>query len=123
VHELASSGADGFESAVALALRGRGPRHRDHASGWSGLTRAEAEVAELAAAGLNNLQIAERLFMSRATVKRHLSRVFAQLGVSNRTELARVAELERRGPEAAERPDPPGGEVSRNREARLRSAP
>jgi DNA-binding CsgD family transcriptional regulator len=86
-------GRDGIDDAVALALRGRGPRHRERPSGWGGLTRAEAEVAELAAAGLTNPQIAERLFMSRTTVKRHLARVFVQLGVANRTELARAAEL------------------------------
>jgi predicted ATPase/DNA-binding CsgD family transcriptional regulator len=80
----------GFDDAIALAVRGRGPRQRERAGGWGGLTRAEAEVAELAASGLTNSQIGEQLFMSRTTVKRHLSRVFAQLGVANRTELARA---------------------------------
>jgi DNA-binding CsgD family transcriptional regulator len=81
-------GDEGLQEAAALALRGRGARRRDRENGWAGLTGAEAEVAELAAAGVSNPQIAERLYMSRSTVKTHLSHVYAKLGVSNRTELA-----------------------------------
>jgi DNA-binding CsgD family transcriptional regulator len=81
-------GDKGLQDAAAFALRGRGSRRRDPEHGWAGLTRAEAEVAELAAAGVSNPQIAERLYMSRSTVKTHLSRVYTKLGVSNRTELA-----------------------------------
>ena len=83
--------APSLEEAVALALRGRGARAREPEVGWGGLTRAEAEVADLAAAGQSNPEIAARLFMSRSTVKAHLSRVYAKLGVSNRTELATAA--------------------------------
>jgi predicted ATPase/DNA-binding CsgD family transcriptional regulator len=84
---LARSG-DGVQEAAALALRGRGARRRDGAHGWAGLTGAEAEVAELAAAGVSNPEIATRLYMSRSTVKTHLSRVYIKLSVGNRTELA-----------------------------------
>jgi DNA-binding NarL/FixJ family response regulator len=42
----------------------------------------------LAADGLTNPEIGARLFMSRSTVKTHLSHVYAKLGVANRTELA-----------------------------------
>ncbi|WP_116109375.1 LuxR C-terminal-related transcriptional regulator [Amycolatopsis ruanii] len=38
-------------------------------------------------AGLNNPANAARLFMSRSTVKTHLSRIYAKLGLTNRTEL------------------------------------
>jgi DNA-binding CsgD family transcriptional regulator len=79
---------EGLQEAAALALRGRGARRRDREDGWGGLTGAEAEVAELAAGGASNPQIAERLYMSRSTVKTHLSRVYTKLGVGNRTELA-----------------------------------
>jgi DNA-binding NarL/FixJ family response regulator len=48
-------------------------------------------VAELASQGLDNPGIGEALFMSRNTVKAHLSRVYAKVGVANRTELAVLA--------------------------------
>ena len=48
-------------------------------------------MVELASQGLNNPGIARELFMARNTVKVHLSRVYAKLGVANRTELARLA--------------------------------
>jgi DNA-binding NarL/FixJ family response regulator len=41
--------------------------------------------------GLTNPEIGARLFMSRATVKTHLSHVYSKLGVANRTELASLA--------------------------------
>jgi DNA-binding NarL/FixJ family response regulator len=55
------------------------------------LTPTELEVVRLVADGLNNPQVAAKLFMSRATVKTHLSHVFTKLGVANRTELATLA--------------------------------
>ena len=45
----------------------------------------------LAAEGHNNPEIGARLFMSRSTVRTHLSHVYAKLGVANRTELAALA--------------------------------
>jgi predicted ATPase/DNA-binding CsgD family transcriptional regulator len=73
--------------AISYALRSRGKRERALA-GWASLTPTEAETAKLAASGLSNPEIAARLFMSRSTVKTHLSRAYAKLGVSNRVELA-----------------------------------
>jgi predicted ATPase/DNA-binding CsgD family transcriptional regulator len=73
--------------ALAYARRSRGRRDRALA-GWASLTPAETDAARLAASGLSNPQIASRLFMSRSTVKTHLSRAYAKLGVANRTELA-----------------------------------
>lgn len=80
--------------AVALARRGRGRRRRP-ATGWEALTPAERRVVALVGDGLNNVQIAERLFVTRETVKSHVSHAFTKLGVSNRAELA--AEAARRG--------------------------
>jgi two-component system, NarL family, nitrate/nitrite response regulator NarL len=51
------------------------------------ITSREAEVAELAAQGLNNKQIARRLGLSEHTVKNHLFRLFDKLNVANRIEL------------------------------------
>jgi DNA-binding CsgD family transcriptional regulator len=83
-----------LEEAVAYAERGRGERKRP-AAGWEALTPSEVDVVRLAAQGLSNPQIAERLFVSRHTVKVHLSHVFAKLGLASRSELA--AEATRRG--------------------------
>jgi DNA-binding CsgD family transcriptional regulator len=75
---------------VAYAQRARGKRGRP-SSGWDSLTPAEESVVRLAADGLSNPDIGTRLFMSRSTVKTHLSHVYAKLGVTNRTELATLA--------------------------------
>ncbi len=49
------------------------------------LTPREVEVIELVGSGLTNADIGRRLFISEATVKTHLLRVFAKLGVDDRT--------------------------------------
>ena len=54
------------------------------------LTAQEAQVARLARDGLSNPEIATRLFISPRTVRHHLSRVFAKLGIGSRGELHRV---------------------------------
>jgi DNA-binding CsgD family transcriptional regulator len=54
----------------------------------STVTTVEAKVAELAAAGRTNQEIAQALFMSIRTVEAHLSRVYRKLGIRSRTELA-----------------------------------
>lgn len=57
------------------------------------LTPQEREVAQLVGEGASNPEVADRLFISRRTVEYHLSKVYAKLGISSRTELAiRVAE-------------------------------
>jgi len=55
-----------------------------------GLTHAERRVAELAANGLTNPQIAMQLFISRRTVEATLSRVYKKLRIRTRAELARA---------------------------------
>jgi predicted ATPase/DNA-binding CsgD family transcriptional regulator len=59
------------------------------ATGWGALTRAEIEVARLAAEGLTNREIGARLFVSPRTVQTHLSHVFGKLEVASRRELTR----------------------------------
>jgi DNA-binding CsgD family transcriptional regulator len=51
------------------------------------LTPQEGEIASLAAAGLTNKQIAERLFLSPRTVGSHLHRIFPKLGIATRAAL------------------------------------
>ena len=64
---------------------------RAEACGETGLTARELEVLEMVARGLPNRAVAEELFLSDQTVKRHLRRVYRKLGVANRTEAARTA--------------------------------
>lgn len=73
--------------AVKYARRGRGARRRP-SFGWDSLTPAELDVAKHVADGLSNPQIAEALFISRNTVKTHVSHIFTKLGLSTRAELA-----------------------------------
>jgi DNA-binding CsgD family transcriptional regulator len=54
------------------------------AAGPDGLTGREVEVVRLAAAGKSNREIAFELFLSEKTVARHLSNIYAKLGISSR---------------------------------------
>jgi predicted ATPase/DNA-binding CsgD family transcriptional regulator len=76
-----------IEETAAMARRGRGPRRRP-AFGWSSLTPAERDVADLVARGLTNPEIAARLGVSAGTIKDHVSSALRKLGVRTRAELA-----------------------------------
>jgi non-specific serine/threonine protein kinase len=56
-----------------------------------GLTARQAEVLGLLASGLSNKEIAGQLYLSPATVERHLATVYRKLGVTGRVEAARYA--------------------------------
>jgi DNA-binding CsgD family transcriptional regulator len=75
----------------ALGIRRRVASAEKLATGWAAMTKSELGVAELAADGLTNREIAERLFVSPHTVNTHLRRVFAKLEVNSRVDLARLA--------------------------------
>jgi DNA-binding NarL/FixJ family response regulator len=66
---------------LVTSVRGAGER----------LTAREAEVLALVARGLSNPAIGRELFISEATVKTHLLRAFAKLGVDDRTRAVTVA--------------------------------
>ena len=57
--------------------------------GWAALTTAEIAVARLAAEGLTNREVADRLFLSPHTVNSHLRHVFTKLRINSRVELVR----------------------------------
>ena len=55
------------------------------------LTDREREILELMVEGLTNPEIAKRLFVSRSTIKFHVSNILSKLGASSRTEAASIA--------------------------------
>jgi DNA-binding CsgD family transcriptional regulator len=64
--------------------RRRVPEARDQ------LTAQELQIAQLAAEGLSNREIGQRLFLSHRTISTHLYRVFPKLGITSRGELSAV---------------------------------
>jgi DNA-binding CsgD family transcriptional regulator len=79
-----------LDEAVAYVRRARGTRKRPP-GGWESLTPTELEIVRHAAAGLTNPEIGERMFISRGTVKIHLSHIYAKLALRNRAEVAAEA--------------------------------
>lgn len=79
--QLAMPALRASDTAATAADKGTGER----------LTPRETEVLSLLCAGHGNKAIANRLGMSEATVRTHLTAVFRRLGVSNRTQAAREA--------------------------------
>ncbi|MGW4464887.1 ATP-binding protein [Micromonospora sp. NPDC004704] len=71
-------------------LRAAGEASRRPVDWQSLLTPQELQIAELAATGLSNPEIAERLFLSRRTVSTHLYRIYPKMGISSRGELGRA---------------------------------
>ena len=69
-------------------LKAAGARPRRTAlTGIDSLTPSERQVAELAARGHGNREIAQQLYVTRRTVETHLTHAFGKLGVANRSEL------------------------------------
>lgn len=103
VSAVEAAGVDGIvmktesapELVAALERIHRGERVRPQRSsdrlGLGSLTEREREVLALLAQGLSNPQIATELYLSADTVKTHVRKLFAKLGVANRTQAALVA--------------------------------
>ena len=77
-------GAPGDPGEPAGVVGAPAPRSTVFAS----LTDREYEVVEAVAAGLDNAETAERLFMSEGTVRNHISSILAKTGLRNRTQVA-----------------------------------
>ena len=71
-------------------LRATGETRRRPADALATLTPQEQQITRLAAEGLSNREIGERLFLSPRTVSTHLYRIYPKVNVSSRAELARV---------------------------------
>jgi DNA-binding NarL/FixJ family response regulator len=93
---------DDLEKAISSAARGEAPLDpkaartllsaRQAAAPADALSEREREVLLMVAEGLPNKVIAQRLQISEKTVKAHLTSVFRQIGVTDRTQAALWAE-------------------------------
>jgi DNA-binding CsgD family transcriptional regulator len=72
-----------------LLAAGERQRRLDHAD-WTSLTAHEMQIAELAAQGKTNREIAQQLYMSHRTVGAHLYHIFPKLGINSRSQLGRL---------------------------------
>src|SRR5262249_56111320 len=59
-------------------------------TGWESLTETERAASDLVAEGLNNRQIANRMYVSVNTVAFYLRQIFRKLNIGSRVELARI---------------------------------
>ncbi|MBY8851733.1 family 1 glycosylhydrolase, partial [Saccharothrix sp. MB29] len=74
---------------VVLEALGDRPR-RLPVAGAEALTASERRVADLAARGRANREIAQELFVTPKTVENHLGRIYTKLGISGRRDLSRA---------------------------------
>ncbi len=91
------TGAAADMARIRRRLRRLGVRRRHWASaaqrptaGWESLTETERTASELVAQGLNNRQVADRMYVSAHTIAFHLRQVFRKLNIGSRVELARI---------------------------------
>jgi DNA-binding CsgD family transcriptional regulator/tetratricopeptide (TPR) repeat protein len=90
-------GAGRDQARVRRRLRRLGIRRRHWSTppvrpvtGWGSLTGTEQAVAGLVAQGLNNGQVAARMYISPHTVAHHLRQAFRKLSIASRVELTRI---------------------------------
>jgi DNA-binding CsgD family transcriptional regulator len=90
-------GADRDQARIRRRLRELGVRRRHWTTpasrpvaGWGSLTGTEQAVSRLVAEGLNNNQVAARMYISTHTVAHHLRQAFRKLHIASRVELARI---------------------------------
>ncbi len=77
-----------------LGVHRRPSASKRPSSGWAALTDAEKAVANLAAQGSTNREIADKLFISPHTVNTHLRHVFDKLGVNSRMHLMKFVQAQ-----------------------------
>ena len=95
--EYRQAGAVRDQARIRRRLRQVGVRRRHWSTpparpvtGWHSLTGTEQAVAGLVAEGLNNNQVAARMYISTHTVAHHLRQAFRKLSIASRVELTRI---------------------------------
>ena len=93
--DLRSAIRQAFEPSLFLAsdFMNGAPEPAEKGPVDAGLTRREVEILQLVAEGYSNAQLAKMLWVTEQTVKFHLSNIYRKLGVANRTEASRWAQL------------------------------
>ncbi|RSM69611.1 LuxR family transcriptional regulator [Actinoplanes sp. ATCC 53533] len=86
-------GAVPWAERARAELRASGESLRRPVDAAYALTVQEQQIARLAAEGLSNKEIAERLFLSPRTITTHLYRIFPKLGIKSRRELTRAMSM------------------------------
>jgi DNA-binding CsgD family transcriptional regulator len=93
IDALGRIGAEGYRAEAEKEMRRLGRRSRrpaDAGGGLASLTEREREIAALVSRGDTNREIAASQYLSERTVERHLSHIFAKLGVSSRAAVASI---------------------------------
>lgn len=91
IDTLESLGVTGWAARAHQELRASGEASVERLpEAWSLLTAQELQIARMAAAGMSNREIGQRLFLSHRTVGSHLYRLFPKLGVTSRVQLSAV---------------------------------
>ena len=84
-------GADGLAETARQELAASGVRiRRERLSGITSLTPSEQRIADMAARGDSNAEIAQALFVTLKTVEMHLTHVYRKLDITGRSELKRA---------------------------------
>jgi DNA-binding CsgD family transcriptional regulator len=92
-------GAGAWSARAIQELAATGRRSRQHEpDAWAKLSAQELQVSQLAAQGLTNREIGERLYLSHRTVSSHLYRAFPKLGVRSRAQLHLALDTDARPP-------------------------
>jgi DNA-binding CsgD family transcriptional regulator len=97
VGERGRIGAEGYRAEAEKEMRRLGRRARRPAEvggGLASLTEREREIADLVSRGHTNRAIAASSYLSERTVERHLSNIFAKLGVASRAAVASMIAAE-----------------------------
>ncbi|ANS70173.1 LuxR family two-component response regulator [Streptomyces lincolnensis] len=82
---------DPSATARVMARLRQGPEVAEEPGALPGLTDREREILALIGEGLTNRQIGQRLYLAEKTVKNHISRLLAKLGVERRIQAAVIA--------------------------------